>query len=205
MNILHIDCSARADSHSRALSAALVAHLSKDMPQVRVTRRDLGLAPIAHASAAYADGLQSPQALQEALAGSAMTLSEQLIVEVEHADVLVIGTPMHNFTVPSVFKAWLDQVLRVGRTIGRTAEGRKTGLLADRPVHVAIAAGGFFSGERPSQPDFLTPYLSAAFACIGLHSVRYLALQGTAVLEPAQLRVEHERLLDSLAEGRARP
>jgi FMN-dependent NADH-azoreductase len=68
-----------------------------------------------------------------AASSGAMELSETLIREVEMADVIVIGTPMNNFTVPSVLKAWIDQLLRVGRTIIPTPAG-KVGALRDRPV-----------------------------------------------------------------------
>ncbi|MDY0973761.1 NAD(P)H-dependent oxidoreductase [Massilia sp. CFBP9012] len=149
MNILHIDCSARAGSHSRALSNAMVQKLLARHPHAEVLRRDLGLEPIPHAEAAYAAALATPAAMAAAQAANpangGVQLSESLIQEVEAADVLVIGTPMNNFTLPSVFKAWIDQLLRVGRTIGMSAGGEKVGLLADRPVYVGIASRGVFS------------------------------------------------------------
>jgi FMN-dependent NADH-azoreductase len=123
-------------------------------------------------------------------------LSEQLIQEVEAADVLVIGTPMNNFTVPSVLKAWIDQILRIGRTFSSSPAG-KVGLLQDRPVFIGIASGGVFTGDRANQPDFLTPYMTAALGCVGLNTLRFLPLQATAFLD-------HERLVaarDSLLMG----
>lgn len=194
MNILHIDCSPRAGSLSRSLSAAVVAKLCEASPQAMVSRRDLGHAPIPHVDAEYMQRLLALQLQPH----PAMALSDELIGELEHADVLVIGTPMSNLSVPSVFKAWIDQVMRVGRTIGRTSNGQKIGLLRDRPVYIAIAAGSHFSGEQANQPDFLTPYLRAAFASIGLRSLRFLALQGTARLDSGQLREAERQLLASL-------
>jgi FMN-dependent NADH-azoreductase len=111
--------------------------------------------------------------------------AEQLIQEVECADVVVIGTPMNNFTVPSVLKAWIDQILRVDRTMKSTPTG-KVGMLQDRPVFVAIASGGVFTGDRANQPDFLTPYLTAVLGCIGLHAVHYLPLQATGFIDEAR-------------------
>jgi FMN-dependent NADH-azoreductase len=72
--------------------------------------------------------------------------SERLICELEAADAVVIGTPMHNYTVPSVLKAWIDHVLRAHRSFGFSAEG-KVGLLADRPVYVAVASGGGYRAK----------------------------------------------------------
>lgn len=137
----------------RQVSAGLIERLLHVDPNASITRRDLGRKPLPHTQAGYATALSSPTALAEA-AQESLQLSEQLIREVETADALVIGTPMNNFTVPSVLKAWIDQILRVGRTMGVTATGEKTGLLQDRPVYIAIASGGVFTGERANQPDF---------------------------------------------------
>lgn len=184
MNILHIDCSPRPNSHSRQLSAAIVEKLLALSPGASVTRRDLGAEPLPHPAPDYATALSSPAAMAAA-SSSVMGLSEALIREVEAADMVVIGTPMNNFTVPSVLKAWIDQLLRVGRTIQPTPAG-KVGMLRDRPVFIAIASGGIFAGERANQPDFLTPYLSAALGCVGLMTLQFLAVQGTAFLDPDQ-------------------
>jgi len=181
LNILHLDCSPRADSRSRQLSSAIVGKLLEAAPAARISRRNLGADPLPHATADYAVTLSSPKTLAAPVEGS-LDLSEQLIREVEWADAIVIGTPMHNLTVPSVLKAWIDQVLRAGRTFRSTASG-KTGMLADRPVLVAIASGGTFTGERAGQPDFLRPYLKEVLGSIGLKSTQFLAVQATAFLD----------------------
>ena len=197
MNILHIDCSARAHSHSRQLSAGIVAHLLHLHPQARVVRRDLGFHPIAHAGDVYATALSTPAAMASVCQPDAVQLSDELIGELEAADLVVIGTPMHNFTVPSVLKAWIDQIVRIGRSFAATPEGKK-GLLSDRPVYVGVASGGVYSGERASQPDFLTPYLQAALGCVGVHDLRFLPLQGTAFLDADQLLQSRASLLAKL-------
>ena len=198
MHILHIDCSPRPDSHSRNLSAALVAELLALAPNALITRRDLGSNPLPHAQADYAAVLASPKAMAHEEAKQATKLSEQLIQEIEAADVLIIGTPMNNFTVPSTLKAWIDQILRVGRTIGMTATGEKIGLLRDKPVYIAIASGGVFSGEQARQPDFMTPYLEAAFSCVGLKSLQFFALQATAFLDKETLAMNQSELIATM-------
>ncbi|WP_296561220.1 NAD(P)H-dependent oxidoreductase [Pigmentiphaga sp.] len=194
MKILHIDCSPRPVSHSRRLSAAIVARLRARYPDATIVRRDLGRDPLPHADPGYAAALSSPAALAAGLASGAARLSEQLIQELEAADILVIGTPMNNFAVPSVLKAWIDQILRIGRTFSSSAAG-KTGLLRDRPVFIGIASGGVFTGERANQPDFLTPYLRAALGCIGLNTLHFLPLQATAFLDDERLSAARETLL----------
>jgi FMN-dependent NADH-azoreductase len=118
-----------------------------------------------------------------------------LIRELEGADVVVIGTPMHNFTVPSALKAWIDHVVRARRTFETTAAG-KVGKLQDRPVFVAISSGGRFSGDRARQPDYLTPYLKEILGMIGLRDVHFFAVQGTGAgpeaVAQARLKADQE-------------
>lgn len=197
MNILHIDCSPRAASQSSLLSAAIVARLRLANPVANVTYRHLGRDPIPHAEADYATALSCPGTLTEGALSEAVQLSEQLIQELEAADILVIGTPMHNFTVPSVLKAWIDRILRIGRTFSASAAG-KVGLLKDRPVYIAVASGGVFTGERAGQPDFLTAYMRATLGCVGLNALHFLPLQATVFLDEAQLAAARDALLETV-------
>lgn len=196
MNILHIDCSPRSESHSRKLSAAIVERLLEVSPGASIHRRDLAVTPVPHASSDYATTLSSPATLAAPVKGS-LDLSEALIREVEAADVIVIGTPMNNLTVPSVLKAWIDQILRAGRTFMSTPAG-KVGMLRDRPVFVGIASGGVFTGDRANQPDFLTPYLSAVLGSTGLKTLHFLAVQATAFLDWDQAKSAREKALAAI-------
>ncbi|SIO64374.1 FMN-dependent NADH-azoreductase [Bradyrhizobium erythrophlei] len=193
MNILHIDCSPRPESHSRELSAAIVKQLLAVAPGASISRRDFAAAPLPHASPDYATTLSSPATLAAPQKG-ALELSEALIQEVEAADVIVIGTPMNNLTVSSVLKAWIDQILRAGRTFKSTPAG-KVGMLRDRPVFIGIASGGVFTGERANQPDFLTPYLSVVLDSIGLKTLQFLSAQATAFLDRDQATLARDKAL----------
>lgn len=108
-----------------------------------------------------------------------MARSEVLVRELEQADCVVIGTPMHNLSVPSVLKAWIDHIVRARRTF-RITESGKVSMLHDRAVFIAVASGGRFSGERARQADFLTPYLKAILEMVGLKDVTFFSVQGTA-------------------------
>ncbi len=196
MIILHIDCSPRAESHSRGLSATIVERLLAISPGATIIRRDLGMAPLPHATSDYAMTLSSPATLAAPLERS-LDLSEALIGEVERADAIVIGTPMHNLTVPSVLKAWIDQILRAGRTFRSTPAG-KIGMIRDRPVLVGIASGGVFAGDRASQPDFLRPYLSVVLGSMGLKSLQFLAVQATAFLSAQEGAIAREEALAAI-------
>ena len=148
MNILHLTCSPRgADSESARLSQAIVDRLCHMHPNAQVHDRDLAASRLPHVDGDYRHALGSRQTVSdEALSKGSLAQSEQLIAELERADYVVIGTPMHNFTVPSVLKAWIDHVVRVNRTFDITREG-KVGRLRDRPVLVAVASGGLYSGD----------------------------------------------------------
>jgi FMN-dependent NADH-azoreductase len=196
MNILHIDCSPRPESHSRQLSAAIVKKLLEVAPGASIRRRDFAAAPLPHASPDYATALSSPATLAAPPRG-ALELSEALIQEVEAADVIVIGTPMNNLTVPSVLKAWIDQILRAGRTFKSTPAG-KVGMLRDRPVFIGIASGGVFTGDRANQPDFLTRYLSVVLGSIGLKTQQFLSMQATAFLDRDQATLARDKALAAI-------
>ncbi|AUT48140.1 FMN-dependent NADH-azoreductase [Achromobacter sp. AONIH1] len=177
--ILHLDCSPRLEgSESARLSRAIVDRLVRKHPGARVIGRPLRQGTIAHVDGDYARALGTPGAAADLARGS-LADSEILIRELESADCLVIGTPMHNYTVPSALKAWIDHVVRANRTFTHIPTG-KLGVLADRPVYVAVSSGGSFASEPARQPDFLTPYLTAILNTIGLRTIHFFSVQRAA-------------------------
>ena len=177
MKILHVSCSPRGQaSESYRLSQTIIEFLLKREPTAVLINRVVGGGAIPPVDEDYAVSQQSTADISQE--GSA-SVSEELIQELESSDFVVIGTPVHNFTVPSTLKVWIDHVVRVRRTFNVTPQG-KVGLLRDRPVLVAVSSGGRYSGERARQPDFLTPYLKAVLGIIGLHDLTFFSVQGTA-------------------------
>jgi FMN-dependent NADH-azoreductase len=177
--ILHLDCSPRPEgSESARLSRAIVDRLVRQHPGARVIGRPLRQGTIAHVDGDYARALGTPGAAADLARGS-LADSEILIRELESADCLVVGTPMHNYTVPSALKAWIDHVVRANRTFTHIPSG-KLGVLADRPVYVAVSSGGSFASEPARQPDFLTPYLTAILNTIGLRTIHFFSVQRAA-------------------------
>jgi FMN-dependent NADH-azoreductase len=185
--ILRIDCSPRgAISHSRGLADEMMEELAHDGADI--VTRDLVRDPPPIVDAAFAAAMMVHQTAESARAIAALQPSERLIGELEACDLLVLSTPMHNFTVPALLKAWLDQVVRFGRTFRSTPEG-KIGLLADRPTFIVVASGGYIIGERARQPDFLTPYLTAILGTIGIHDIHFVHMDGmTRDLDPGIAR-----------------
>ncbi|WP_206243973.1 FMN-dependent NADH-azoreductase [Novosphingobium terrae] len=185
-------------SHSTALGDAVAERLAQAHPQARRLIHDLNAASPGWLDAAYAAQLVSGQRGEEAMSGT-LAASDAAIAALLAADMVVIATPMHNFTLPAVLKLWVDMVVRAFHTFVPTA-GSKLPLVPDRPVFIAIASGGFFHGERANQPDFLIPYLTAALGCIGLRDLCFLPLQGTAFL-PAEDIAQQTRALVEQAAG----
>jgi FMN-dependent NADH-azoreductase len=177
MKILRVICSPRGQaSESYRLSQAIVELLLERQPAAEVVDRDIGSGALSPLDESYALSQQlSADVSQE---GSA-SRSDALIAELESSDAVIIATPMHNYTAPAALKLWIDHVVRVRKTFNISPDG-KIGMLRDRPVFVAIASGGRFSGEHVRQPDFLTPYLKAILGMVGLHDLRFFAIQGTA-------------------------
>jgi FMN-dependent NADH-azoreductase len=177
MKILYVSASSRGlASESHRLSLKIIRHLLINDPKAILINRDVSDATLTHIDEDYATSLHSAADISQQ--GSAAR-SNELIDELECSDIVVIGTPMHNFTVPSALKAWIDHVVRVRRTFNVTPEG-KVGTLSDRPVFVAVSSGSRYSGERARQPDFLTPYLKAVLGIIGLHNLTFFSVEGTA-------------------------
>lgn len=182
MKLLHLTFSPRGEqSESTQLSQAIVDRLCSEHTVSQIARRDWAQHAASSIDGAYAHALaNAARSTADGPISESLAASEMLIRELETADRVVIGTPMHNFTVPASLKTWIDLIVRVNRSFNITPEG-KVGTLKDKPVYIAIASGGFFGSERSRQPDFLTPYLKAILATVGLHDLRFFSAQGMAL------------------------
>jgi FMN-dependent NADH-azoreductase len=178
MNLLHIDASVLGDhSVSRQVSAAITARLQAANPDLTVVYRDLAAAPLAHLTGlhlAAAGGAEVPDQVAREHADAQAALAEFLA-----ADVVVIGAPMYNFTLPSQLKAWIDRILIAGQTFRYTASGPE-GLAGNKRVIVAISRGGFY-GEGNAAAEHLESYLRTVFGFIGVTDLEFVAADGVQV------------------------
>ena len=173
-SFLLLECSPHAEhSLGTQLAREAIDQFQFGRPDVRLITRNVATDGLRTLSGAYAQGLIESWSHTS----DAFLDSEQLIVELEQSTCLLISTPMHNFTVPSALKLWIDHVVREGRTFKRANRG-KIGLLKDRPTLVLVRSSSPCVGERASQPDFLTPYLRHVFSVIGIHSTEFVYLAG---------------------------
>jgi FMN-dependent NADH-azoreductase len=164
MKILHIDSSILGDgSASRALTREIVTRLKATHPQAEVSYLDLAAQALPHFSLG---GTEPPEANVRAL--------EQFLA----ADVLVIGAPIYNFSIPSQLKAWIDRITVAGRTFRYTANGPE-GLAGGKRVIVALARGGV---SRPNDAgEFGESYLRFLFGFLGITDLRFVRAEGLAI------------------------
>ena len=181
MQILHIDSSILgADSVSRQLSAEIVAALTAAQPDATVEYLDLAVNAPPHLGA-DAIGFRTGQQATTEAERAQNALSEQLVVQFLAADVLVIGAPFYNFTIPSQLKAWIDRVLQAGRTFRYTAAGPE-GLAGGKKVIVAESRGGVYSTTEGGRAmDHQESYLQTIFGFVGISDVQFVRAEGVGM------------------------
>jgi len=180
MKLLHIDSSVLGPhSVSRQVSAAIVDRLRQATPSLDIVYRDLTQTPLAHLSGSHlaaAQGAPAPAELGPDLAASVAVLNEFLA-----ADIVVIGAPMYNFTIPSQLKAWIDRILVAGKTFRYGANGPE-GLAGNKRVIVVISRGGFYGPGTPAEAaEHLQTYLRTVFGFIGVTNVEFIVAEGLQV------------------------
>ncbi len=167
MKLLHLDSSALADnSVTRELSAAVVARWRALEPGLQVEYRDLDSEPLPHLTG---------QSLAKADPAEA-EVSERTLQQFLDADIVVIGAPMYNFSIPSTLKAWIDRVAVAGRTFRYTENGPE-GLAGGKRVIVASGRGGLHTG---APTDFQEPYLRQVFGFLGVKEIEFVRAEGVA-------------------------
>lgn len=161
-------------SVSTRLLDTLEAELRAQSGELRITHRDFGAEPIPHFDARWLAALTTPKAERTAAQQQKVAFSDRLIAELRTADVLLIGLPMYNFTVPSMLKAWNDHVARAGSTFEYTESGPR-GLLANKPVFLVSSMGGV---HEAGATDYLRPYMKQFLGLLGITDIRFITASG---------------------------
>lgn len=170
MNLLHIDSSALGvHSVSRELTRAIGDAWRRDHPQATTVYRDLAAQPLPHWTP-VAD------AADPAVRGGGEVLDEFLA-----ADVVVIGAPMYNFSVPSTLKAWIDRIAVAGKTFRYGANGAE-GLAGAKRVIIASSRGGYYGADTPAAAaDFQEAYLRQVFGFLGVTDLEFIRAEGVNI------------------------
>lgn len=173
--VLQLNTSILGDnSVSSALIDKLTARLQAAGERLDITLRDFSQQAIPHIDGEWLQALMTPEADRSEAQQVKVDFSDQLIAELQAADVLIIGLPMYNFSVPSMLKAWNDHVARAGATFKYTDSG-PVGLLDDKKVFLVTAMGGI---HKVGGGDFLRPYMKQFLGLMGLSDITFITAAG---------------------------
>jgi FMN-dependent NADH-azoreductase len=186
--LLKIDSSPMGEhSISRKLTAQFAASWRKAHPGGEVISRDLSTTDLPLVNGFWVGAAYTPEDSRSPEQREALAASDALIAELKQADEYVIGVPMHNFSIPSTLKLWIDQVARKGKTFSYGADGPR-GLLTGKQATLLVASGGVYEhGTAMASLNFVTPYLKAVFGFLGVADVTIIAAEGTAQLMSGQI------------------
>lgn len=179
-NILHIISSARGqESYSYQLSSAIIEKLMSTDPNVNITEKNL-----TKEFPPFIDEILIPELYKfpteyNEKSDRLLKHSDTIFNEVKNADIIVIGTPMHNFGISAPLKAWIDLLIRPGITYRFDNTGARVGLLHNKKIYLAIASGGKLP-DTMRENDYIESYLKAVFqAYTGITDIRTFRVEGT--------------------------
>lgn len=180
-NILVIESSHnREQTGSRHISAQIQARIREKYPQANIIVHDLTTEALPHPSEKMLTAFHVPPDQQNEELKEAIRLSNQLTDEVLKSDLVIISAPLWNFSIPSSVKAWIDHVVRAGKTFSYSPNG-PVGLLKNTKAIIVASTGGIYSEGPMKAFDFLVPYLQSVMKFIGIVDVQAVRLEGTKV------------------------
>jgi FMN-dependent NADH-azoreductase len=188
-------------SFSRQLTSEFVRQWRQTHPDGRVIDRDLADTNLAPVNAEWIAAANTPEASLAPWQQEALASSDELIAELHSAGEYVFGVSMHNFSIPSSLKLWIDQIARIGKTFSYE-NGAPTGLLRNKKATFLVASGGVYEQGTPmAAMNFVEPYLRSVFGFLGVIDVTFVNAGGTARL---RYGVDRETILQpALASIRA--
>lgn len=197
--VLNSTASGPASATATLVNAVVARHRALE-PATVITSRDLDADPLPHLTGLNVNGVRAEAVTDAEIA--ARDLSDQLIAELNAADTLVIGAPMHNFSIPTTLRAWFDHVLRPRVTFGYSEAGPK-GLVTGKRAILVLARGGPYA-DGPDMPlDHQESYLRELLAFIGITDVDVVRAGRTAMgpdARAASIAEAHGRIADLLGQ-----
>ena len=167
-------------SFSRQLTSEFVAQWRDSHPGGRVIERDLAQTGLAPVNAQWIAAAYTPEANRTPEQNALLATSDELIAELQDADEYVFGVSMHNFSIPSSLKLWIDQIARAGKTFSYEG-GAPAGLLRHKKANFLVATGGVYEQGTPMAAlNHIEPYLRSVFGFLGVKDVTFINASGTA-------------------------
>jgi FMN-dependent NADH-azoreductase len=203
--LLHLDSSGKgSQSVTRPLTKYFVESWTANDPKNIVIERDLMTSDLHFVDEQTVGAFFTPEDKQSDSQKQALKLSNQFINELQTADVWVFGIPMYNFAVPAVFKAYIDLIVRAGKTFSY-AGGTPKGLMQDKKLYIITASGADYSTEPYKALDFVEPYLRAIFGFIGITEITVIKSHGHDPETIARNSEEAKQKIDALLRSVAQP
>ncbi|MFT9220839.1 FMN-dependent NADH-azoreductase [Gluconobacter oxydans] len=181
MKLLHIDSSILGDSSaSRHVSAAAVAQFRKKDPSVEIISLDLASDPLPHLDVEALSWL-GKELTPDVSGRPELIAGANALKDFKAADIVVIGVPMYNLSIPSQLKAWIDRIMVAGQTFRYTSGGGIEGLAKGKKVVLAVARGGLYGEGSPAASfEHQLSYLKSVFAMIGITDLTVIEAEGLA-------------------------
>jgi FMN-dependent NADH-azoreductase len=191
--LLIVNSSPRSNSVSRRLTRHVAEQWTAHNPDGRVIERDLVAEPLPFLTESWIEASTTPAAQQTPEQQQALALSDTLIEELRAADVIVLGVPMHNFSIPASLKAWIDLITRAGKTFSYSDKGPQGLIPEGKQVLAIVSRGGSYAEGTPAfAADFQVPYLRHMLSFIGLKSLTVIEADKQAFgAEVAQQSVDN--------------
>jgi FMN-dependent NADH-azoreductase len=200
--ILVITASPRGErSVSRSLTTSFANLLAQNHPQDTILLRDLGHHPVPHVTEPWVVGAFGASEAQTPESKAAIAVSDQLVDEFLAADKFIFGVPMYNFSVPSTLKAYIDQIVRAGKTFAVGPNGYEGLVKGKKALFITSSGGTYLQGTPMVAFNFQEPYLRAIFGFIGVTEVQFIAADSLNQGEDAarHSREKAENTLKTLA------
>lgn len=173
--LLIVNSSPRSNSVLRKLTRHFAEDWKSLNPNGRIVERDLSDGTVPYLSESWIEAAYTPESNRSEAQRGLLVLSDTLIDEILAADVILLGIPMHNFSVPASFKAWIDQIARAGRTFSYTNQGPKGLIPSHKKVVAVLSRGGMYAAEgAQGSIDFQVSYLRQVLGLVGLNDVTFI-------------------------------
>lgn len=194
--ILQINSSLMGDqSYSIKLSQAITAKIQQKYPENTLEVLDLVETQIPQLTPEVLTSFFVPAEQQTEAHKESVKLSDALVRQLLESDVLVVGAPLYNLTIPTQLKAWIDHITRAGITFGYSENG-PVGLVKGKKIYIAMTAGGVYTEGGNKENDFVVPYLKTFFGFLGMTDVTVIRAEGLKV--PGIMEHSMEKAYESI-------
>lgn len=192
--VLLVEASTNKEASVSRKAGKMLLERLKLKDEVQVKQHDLSEKPIPHINAHTIGSFYTKEESRTEEQRKAVALSDEFVNEVIDSDTIVITTPMWNFSVPSSLKAWIDHIVRVGKTFS-FQNGVLKGHLEGKKVYAIVSAGDIYSSGPMQTSDYMTGYFKSVFGFVGITDVTVLWVEGTALPETKSHALEKFKLL----------